>query len=98
MKLYELKPGDKAVITATDPQGEIGMRLIEMGLVKGAHFKFVRKAPLGDPVEIQLRGFCLALRKEEAKFIDVEVTGHAGDGVRMKDCGCGRGKRHAHEK
>lgn len=99
MKLHELKPGDKAVITDIDPQGEIGIRLVEMGLVKGAHFKFVRKAPLGDPVEIQLRGFCLALRKEEAKRIEVEVTGHMGDGKPMgKGCGCKGIKGHGHEK
>lgn len=78
MKLTELKKGDKAVIMRVDSSGEIGIRLIEMGLMKGASIKFIRKAPLGDPVEIQARGFCLALRKSEAARIDVEVTGYGG--------------------
>lgn len=74
MKLSDLKTGDRARVIAVDPQGETGMRLIEMGLVKGAEFEFIRKAPLGDPVEIKLRGFMLALRKVEAARVDVELT------------------------
>ena len=43
-----------------------------MGLVKGTPFKVLRKAPLGDPLEIQIRGFLLALRKQEAECVSVE--------------------------
>jgi Fe2+ transport system protein FeoA len=99
MKMSELKPGDKATVVSVDPSGETGMRLIEMGVVKGANFKFVRKAPLGDPVEIKLRGFILALRKEEASRVEVEVTGHVGDGKPMgKKYGFMRRKGCGHEK
>lgn len=99
MKVTDLKPGDRAVITVVDPQGEIGIRLVEMGLVKGAHFKFVRKAPLGDPIEIQLNGFCLALRKEEANGIEVEAIGRPECGKdKGKGCGCKGGKGSGHEK
>lgn len=99
MKLTELKKGDNAVITAVDSSGEIGMRLIEMGLVRGSNIRFIRKAPLGDPVEIQIRGFCLALRKIEAGRIDVEVTGAAG-GERPAGTGsgCKRIRGGGHEK
>ena len=89
MKLSELKKGDKAVITDSKAKGETGKRLIEMGAVKGTKLKFIRKAPLGDPVEIQIRGFLLALRKQEAEAIEVDVIGHKGDGKPM-------GKRHRH--
>ncbi|HDQ25619.1 MAG TPA: ferrous iron transport protein A [bacterium] len=97
MKLAELQRGDKAVVTSVDSSGETGMRLIDMGLVAGAHLKFLRKAPLGDPIEIQIRGFLLALRKEEAARISVEVTGHMGDGVPMgkrERKGRMKGRRH----
>lgn len=72
MKMSDLKPGDKAVVTEVKAQGEIAQRLIDMGLVKGTSFKVLRKAPLGDPLEIQLRGFLLALRIREAEYIFVE--------------------------
>ncbi len=51
---------------------EITSRLIEMGLVKGAEFEMVRRAPLGDPLEIKLKGFLLSLRLSEADFVEVE--------------------------
>ncbi len=87
MKLSDLKPGDKAVVVSSIAKGEVGVRLVEMGLVKGAKLKFLRKAPLGDPVEIQMKGFLLALRKNEAENVEVEVLGVVGDGKPM-----GKGK------
>ncbi len=47
-------------------------KLLRMGLIRGAEFRVVRKAPLGDPVEIQLQGFNLTLRKAEAVALKVE--------------------------
>jgi ferrous iron transport protein A len=47
------------------------MRLLAMGLTRGTPFKLVKKAPLGDPVEIKIRGFSLTLRKSEAEVIQV---------------------------
>ena len=72
MRMSELKPGDKATITAVDAHGEIGQRLVDMGLVKGTRFKVLRKAPLGDPLEIKMGGFLLALRQKEADCVSVE--------------------------
>lgn len=75
MKMSDLKAGDKAVITAVHAQGEVAQRLLDMGLIKGTSFKVLRKAPLGDPLEIQLKGFLLALRLKEAGCVDVEKKG-----------------------
>jgi len=72
LKMSELKSGDKAVIIAVSAEGEVAQRIIDMGLVKGTQFKVVRRAPLGDPLEIKLKGFLLALRVKEAEQISVE--------------------------
>jgi ferrous iron transport protein A len=84
MKMSELQPGDKALITRIDTQGETAQRISDMGLVPGTGFKVLRKAPLGDPMEIQLRGFLLALRLSEADGIDVQKVGRVGDGVPLR--------------
>lgn len=47
-------------------------RLLDMGLVRGAEFRLVRRAPLGDPVEIEVRGYRLSLRQDEAACLCVE--------------------------
>jgi len=54
-------------------------KLLRMGLIKGTTFKLVRKAPMGDPVEVELRGFNLTLRKAEAEALDVETVDSAPD-------------------
>ncbi len=48
-------------------------KLLTMGLIKGAEFTLTRKAPMGDPVEIKLRGFSLTLRKTEAESMQLEL-------------------------
>jgi ferrous iron transport protein A len=83
MKMTELEIGDKAEILAVQARAEIASRLIDMGLVKGTKFKLIRKAPLGDPLEIMIRGFLLSLRLNEAKGITVEKIGQVGDGQPM---------------
>ncbi|OPZ26567.1 MAG: Ferrous iron transport protein A [Lentisphaerae bacterium ADurb.BinA184] len=50
-------------------------RLLQMGLVRGAEFEFLRLAPLGDPVVIRLCGFSLTLRKDEADMVEIERLG-----------------------
>ena len=47
-------------------------RLLAMGLTRGTVLTFIRKAPLGDPIEVEVRGFHLALRKQEAQMIEIE--------------------------
>lgn len=75
MNLSDMKRGERAKILAF-AKGVDKVhrhRLLAMGLTQGALVSFIRKAPLGDPIEIELRGFHLALRKQEAALIEVEV-------------------------
>lgn len=85
--LAELNKNDKGLIISINVEGEIRRRLLDMGLVKGVKFKVLRKAPLGDPIEIFLKGFNLSLRIEEAKTILVEKIGFVGDGKPMVNTG-----------
>ena len=61
-------------ILSVNATGEIRRRLLDMGLVKGSLIRVVRKAPLGDPMEIMVNGFLLTLRLEEAKTIQVKLV------------------------
>jgi len=74
-RLSELEPGAKAVIVEL-PEGLPSLtRLREMGLLPGTQLEFVRRAPLGDPVEICVRGALLSLRDSEAALILVDRHG-----------------------
>lgn len=70
--LDSLKPGDEAVVRSLDGEPEAFGRLMEMGLLPGTPVKVVRYAPLGDPIEIVIRGYHLSLRRAEAAGIVVE--------------------------
>lgn len=74
MKLSELPPGASAIVREFPKNGAAFLRLREMGLLAGTHVTFVRAAPLGDPLEIKVRGYHLTLRKSEAEHIIVERT------------------------
>ena len=50
---------------------ELRRRLLEMGFCNGATVEVVRRAPLGDPIEFRLRGYCLSLRGEQAQFVQI---------------------------
>jgi ferrous iron transport protein A len=73
MFLTDITDQQKAKILAIHGTSDIKMRLIDMGVVKGAVLEVVRKAPLGDPIEIKIKNFYLSLRKSEAQNIEVEV-------------------------
>ncbi|MEW5945117.1 MAG: metal-dependent transcriptional regulator [bacterium] len=66
-------PGERVKITKLKARGELRKRLSEMGLTRGAEVRIVRVAPLGDPVDVLIRGYHLSLRKEEAAKIEVEA-------------------------
>ncbi|MDX2109669.1 MAG: FeoA family protein [Verrucomicrobiota bacterium] len=68
-KLSELRPGETGVVSAFAAINAECLRLQEMGLLPGTEVRFLRKAPLGDPLEIELRGYCLTLRKKEADCV-----------------------------
>ena len=70
--LSDLKVREKAVVTKISADGEFGHRLIEMGVVCGAVVRVERVAPLGDPLDIKVKGYHLSLRKDEARQIEVE--------------------------
>ena len=68
----DLKPGETGVVKTHKVSGTLGKHLREMGLINGIPVKLERRAPLGYPVEIKIQGFSLALRKEEARAIELE--------------------------
>lgn len=67
--LASLPPGTKAVVTEIRIPPQQRSRLLEMGLLVGTTVELVRFAPLGDPVELKLRGYNLSLRKHEAELV-----------------------------
>lgn len=71
MTLAQLQPGQSATIKAFPQTGVAFTRLREMGLLPGTPVSLVRVAPLGDPIEIQVRGYRLSLRKSEAAEIEI---------------------------
>ncbi len=71
--LNELKPRQKGRIIALKGSGAIHRRLLDMGLVKGVVVEVEKVAPLGDPVEIKVKGYHLSLRKQEASNVVVQV-------------------------
>lgn len=73
MKISDLDCGDSGRVTGYEKGERIyRQKLLRMGLVKGCSFKLVRKAPLGDPVEVQIGSHRLTLRKQEAEVLTVE--------------------------
>ena len=70
-QLHMLRPGQRATITRINGVSALRRRFIEMGIVKGETILIERHAPLGDPVEYFVKGYHLALRKEEAAQIEV---------------------------
>ena len=73
MKLSELPIGATATVREFPKSGATFVRLREMGLLMGTRVTLVRTAPLGDPLEIKLRGYHLSLRRTEADLIEVET-------------------------
>ncbi len=73
MTLDKLKPKQKGKILSSKGSGDVHRRLLEMGLVKGAVVEVEKVAPLGDPIEVKVKGYHLSLRKEEAAKLAVEL-------------------------
>lgn len=72
LRLSKLPAGTRGRILNVRGCGPVRKRLLEMGMTPGTDFEVIRHAPLGDPVEVRLRGYCLSLRKGEAEEIEVE--------------------------
>jgi DtxR family transcriptional regulator, Mn-dependent transcriptional regulator len=72
MTLNQLQVGQRAKLIKVGGRGELRKRLIDMGMAPGAVVGVERVAPLGDPIDIKLRGYHLSLRKDEASLVSVE--------------------------
>ena len=73
IQLKDMQPGQRGVVTAFQGEDRQRLRLMEMGLLPGTEVRFVRRAPLGDPMEVEIRGFHLSLRAREAACIGISV-------------------------
>lgn len=83
-------------ILSVNATGEIRRRLLDMGLVKGSLIRVIRKAPLGDPIEIMVNGFLLTLRLEEAKTIQVRLIDEVPERPYGRHFRHGRGRHERH--
>lgn len=75
MTLDKLLPGQGGVIAAVGGEGALRLRLLDMGLIPGTAVTVRKIAPLGDPIEIHIRGYELTLRLEDAAYITMEDGG-----------------------
>jgi ferrous iron transport protein A len=72
LKVKALRPGERAEIVGYEGKDLVyRQKLLSMGLTKGTEIKLLKVAPLGDPVEIEVRGFNLSLRKDEADILKI---------------------------
>lgn len=69
--LSQLEMGQKAQVVRVTGQDAVSRRLLEMGITPGVEVRLLRAAPLGDPLEFELRGYRLSLRRSEARQIEV---------------------------
>lgn len=73
-RLSELALGEEAEVTGFISDSPVSQRIEEMGVTPGEKIEIVRYAPLGDPIEIKIRGYLLSLRREEADLIKVSCS------------------------
>lgn len=72
MTLREVQPGGEARVLKISGTGAVRRRIMDMGITRGVDVRVRKVAPLGDPVEITVRGYELSIRKEDAASIEVE--------------------------
>lgn len=75
MKLDQLKSGSRARVIAIDGDNPLAQRLMTLGLLEGTTVRMIRRALGGDPLEVDVMGYALSLRRAEAKQIDIELLG-----------------------
>lgn len=75
MTLHQLPIGQSAIITKVGGEGELRYRFLDMGLIPKTKVTVTKVAPMGDPIEIRLRGYTLTLRVEDAKNIEITKEG-----------------------
>lgn len=67
--IAQLQPGESGVVDTVGGEGALHRHLLDMGLTPGVKVTLVRTAPMGDPLEIRLRGYALTLRRDDAAYI-----------------------------
>ena len=72
MTLDQMKPGSEGCIKRLSVHDKLGQRLMDMGIYPGLQLKVLRNAPLDDPMEVELDGYYVSLRHDEARFVEVE--------------------------
>ena len=72
MTVRDLKVGESGVIAKVNTTGALKQRFMDMGLTKNVEVKIIKIAPLGDPIEIEVRGYNLSIRKDDAQNIDLK--------------------------
>ena len=75
-KLSEFSIGESGIVHIVNGDGRVRRRLFDMGITPGAEIYLRKKAPLGDPIEVTLRGYELTLRKSEADLVVCELGGN----------------------
>ncbi len=73
LRLTNLPIGEDARVISVNGEGRVTRRLMEMGIIPGVSVKVVKTAPFGDPIEVRVRGYSLAMRKNEADSIEVSI-------------------------
>ena len=71
MTLNDLKIGQSVIITAVGGEGALRLRLLDMGLIPKTRVRVQKVAPMGDPIQIQIRGYELTIRREDAQRIEI---------------------------
>lgn len=72
-KLSQFKTGETGTVVIVNGEGQVRRRLFDMGITPGCEIYLRKKAPLGDPIEVSLRGYELTLRKDEADLVEMEM-------------------------
>ena len=72
MTLKDLTVGQSGIIKRVHTTGALKQRFVDMGLTKGTKVTVIKIAPLGDPIQLELRGYSLSIRKDDAANIDLE--------------------------
>lgn len=70
--LVDIVKGEKCIVKKINRKASATKRLVEMGISKGSLIEVIRVAPLGDPIEVKLKGYLLSIRNDEAQHIEVE--------------------------
>lgn len=74
IKLSEITKNQMGIVKKVEGEGKIRKRLFDMGITPGVEVFLRKKAPLGDPIEINIRGYELTLRKKEAEYVVIDVS------------------------